>query len=71
MSLYKKVLQFLRTHQGKYSPQEIAANLKVPTEIEFIYKILEQLYQNQYLGIKKKKKVLLLLPINIIYKYSN
>lgn len=55
VTLQKKVLQFLRTHQGKYSPQEIAANLKVPTEIEFIYKILEQLYQNQYLGIKKEK----------------
>jgi len=56
IELQRQALQYLRGKKGSaYTAQELAAELRQPEEVEFVFKLLEHLYLNKYHDVKKKK----------------
>ncbi|MGI6588416.1 MAG: glucose-6-phosphate isomerase [Peptococcia bacterium] len=58
VELQRRVLQYLRSKQGiAFTPEEVAENLGLREETEFVYKLLEHLYLNKYHEVKKEKGI--------------
>jgi glucose-6-phosphate isomerase len=54
IDIHRKTLQCLRKKRGaSLTPGEVAREIGVPEEVEFIYKILEHTYINRIYGVKK------------------